>query len=384
VELKKLFAFIHEQDQEVFTMVEEIVNIDSPSHGKEGTNQVGAVLCRIMDRFEIPYDILSNEKQHGDHIIASIKGTVPGKILMMGHRDTVFQEGTAKQRPFTMDEVNAYGPGVSDMKSGLITMLLAAAAVKQSGLPHYTIELLFTPDEEIGSPTSRALIQERAKEAIAVFNLEPGRPDGSVVTGRKGSAHLKLQIQGKAAHSGVNFEEGISAIEELGHKIVALGKLTDLSRGITVNVGTIQGGINTNVIAPEASAMIHVAFWSVKDFDEVIEKVRTIAATSCVPGTSSSLSGDISFLPMERHEGVAAMYEVVKEAGTLLDMSITEQKTKGASDAGFTASIGVPTICGMGPVGGNWHNEREYMVKDTFIPRIKLLAVSLLLASKRL
>jgi glutamate carboxypeptidase len=182
----------------------------------------------------------------------------------------------------------------------------------------------------------------------------------------------------------VAIEDGISAIEELAYKILELKKLTDIERGITVNVGTVEGGVNTNVVAPHAAGTIHIGFRTVQDYQEVMEKVRRIFQTSFVPGTRSTVRGGKGFLPMERHSGVLKLFEIVTESASLLNMRITEKDTGGAADAGFPASMGIPTICGMGPVGGGWHSPGEYMVMDTFIPRIQLLALSVALASNRL
>jgi glutamate carboxypeptidase len=383
MKVDRIHHFIESRADDIFALLKTIVNIDSYTHDKDGVNRVGQVLTDCLDQFGIPYVTRSNEK-FGDHIIATIKGSRPGKILLLGHRDTPHPPGTVKKRPYKQYEKYAYGPGVSDMKAGLVSIIYAAAAVQHSEADMCDIELLFTPEEEIGSPISRAVIEERAKEACAVFNLESGRPDGSIVTSRKGSAHLTFQIEGKAAHSGVLIQDGISAIVELGFKIIELQKLMDLEKGITINVGTVNGGINTNVVAPQASGTIHIGFWTLEDFQSIVEEIKTIMNTSYVPGTKSSLSGDVGILPMERNPGVVKLYEIVQEAASMLDIPLTEERTKGAADAGFPASLGIPTICGMGPVGGKWHSIDEYMVIDTFLPRMKMLAISIVLASKQL
>lgn len=383
MDLRRINEFIDNKYEEGLKLLEQLVNIDSPSRNKKCVDEVGKVICDYFDQYGIDHQIVPNEN-YGDFIIATIKKDKPGKILLLGHRDTVFPIGTAKQRPFKIEGGRAYGPGVSDMKSGIVSSILASLTLKELGVEMSDIEILITPDEEIGSPSSRKMIEERAKDAIAVFNLEPGRPDGSVVTARRGSAHLTFHIQGRAAHAGVNIEQGISAIEELGHKIISLQELTDFDKGITVNVGVVEGGVNTNVVAPEASGKIHIGFWTIDDFNYVYNKIKTIFETSYVQGTKSELKGGISFLPMEKNDGVQKLYRIVQRAASGLDLIISEQHTNGASDAGFPSSLGIPTICGMGPVGGNWHSENEYMEVNTFLPRIKLLAHSMVLASRQL
>ncbi|RST77389.1 M20 family peptidase [Siminovitchia acidinfaciens] len=380
VQQKSINDFIEQNENEIFNLLKKIVNTDSYSRDREGVNRVAALLKQGLDEFSIPY-VTREQEQFGDHIIATLKGTRPGKILLMGHMDTVHTPGTVKDRPYTENGNIAFGPGLSDMKAGLVSILYAAGAVKNASLDLPDIEILYTPDEEIGSPTSRAIIEERAKDAMAVFNLESGRADGSVVTARKGSAHLSFEIEGKASHSGLFIEEGISANDELACKMVELRKLMDMERGITINVGTISGGVNTNVVSPHASATLHVGFWRIEDYKETEEKIKKIIDTSYIKGTKATLSGSISFQPMEKHEGVAAMYDLVKKAGESLGIEVTEEATKGAADAGFPAALGIPTICGMGPVGGKWHSKDEYMEIDSYIPRIQLLANSIVLAA---
>lgn len=373
--------YLEEKEEEALKLLEKIVNIDSYSTDKVGVNNVAIVIQEILELERIPYEVRVNEDL-GNHIIATVKGGRRGKILLMGHMDTVYPMGTVANRPFTIEENLLRGPGVSDMKAGVVTMLYAAIALgKFANEEVCDIELLFTPDEEIGSPISRGIIEQRARGALGVFNLEAGRPDGSVVTARKGSAHLKIEIEGKAAHSGAFIENGISANDELALKMTKIKEFMNPEEGITINFGKVSGGIGNNVVSPYASATIHLGFWATKDFNLVYDKIKSVVDTPFVEGTKSKLSGGIGMLPMEKHEGVSKMYEIVQLAAKKLNLSITEQKTKGAADAGFSSSMGIPTICGMGPVGGNWHAVDEYVELDTFLSRMQLLASSILLLS---
>lgn len=371
-------SYIKERKQSAIDFLEELVNTDSSALDKQSVDRVGSLIQQRLDRDGIRYEIKSNEN-YGDTIIATVNGGRQGKILLMGHMDTAFPVGTADERPFVKDNDVLRGPGVSDMKSGLVTMMEAVATLKELAEEDICeIELLFTSEEEIGSPISRSIIEERAANALAVFNLEPGRPDGSVVTARKGSAHLRIDVEGKAAHSGAFIENGISANDELARKMIEIKKLMDIENGITINFGKIQGGIGNNVVSPSASATIHLAFWTVDQYKQTVENIRKIVDHSYVNGSKSTLSGDIGMLPMEKHDGVENLFNVVKRAGSELGITVTEQRTKGAADAGFTASLGIPTICGMGPVGGNWHGIDEYMELDTFESRTQLLVHSIL------
>lgn len=374
-DLKK---FLEQRQSSAINFLEDLVNTDSSAVEKHSVDQVGELIRQRLTLENIEYDVRHSE-DYGDTIIARLTGKRPGKILLMGHMDTAFPLGTVKERPFSQDGNLLRGPGVSDMKSGLVTMIEAAIALKELANDKIcNIELLFTPDEEIGSPHSRELIQELAVDALAVFNLEPGRPDGSIVTARKGSAHYKITVEGKAAHSGAFIENGISANDELALKMIEIKKLMDIEKGITINFGKIEGGIGNNVVSPSATATIHLAFWTIEQYKQTVNEIQKIVDHSFVSGSKSTLSGKIGMLPMEKNAGVELLFGAVKQAGEEIGHEVKEQRTKGAADAGFTASLGIPTICGMGPVGGNWHGVDEYMELDTFGPRTLLLATSIL------
>ena len=238
-------------------LLEEVVNLDSGSFDKAGVDAVG----ERFRRFFAEHGITTSSEQsdgYGDALFGSIAGASNDAkpVLLMGHRDTVFPNGEAARRPFTIESGRGYGPGAADMKAGLVMNAFVMAAFRRLDAPPVPLVALLTGDEEIASPFSRKVIEEAARGARAVFNSEPGRPAGNVVTGRKGGVFSRFEIQGKAAHSGANFADGISAIGELGHKIIALHALTDLERGITVNVGLVSGGQSINTTAPGAEGHI--------------------------------------------------------------------------------------------------------------------------------
>lgn len=375
---KEIRRSIQERQPAAIEFLEVLVNTDSSASDKKSVDRVGQLIKQKLEQDCIDYEVRSH-KDFGDTIHATVKGELPGKILFMGHMDTAFPMGTAENRPFAKEDDLLRGPGVSDMKSGLVTMMEAATLLRELAKEKIcTIELLFTSDEEIGSPISRTIIEERAADALAVFNLEPGRPDGSVVTARKGSAHLRIDVEGKAAHSGAFIEDGISANDELAAKMIEIKKLMDVEKGITINFGKIEGGIGNNIVSPSATATIHLAFWTVDQFEQTVEAIKKIVDYSFIEGSKSTLTGKIGMLPMEKNDGIEKLYQAVKRAGNELGIEVTEQRTKGAADAGFTASMGIPTICGMGPVGGNWHRVEEYMELGTFESRTLLLAHSVL------
>lgn len=377
----EIITYLENHEQEALSFLEKLVKIDSYSHDKAGVNEVAKAIQNKLSSKGITCDIKSNE-QYGNHVIAKIAGNKKGKILLIGHQDTAHPTGTTKHFLFQNNGETLTGPGVSDMKSGLVYMIYILLAFKDANIAEkYDIELLFTPDEELGSPISRTLIEERAKDASAVFVLEPGRPDGSIVTARKGSAHLKIEITGKAAHSGAFIKDGISANDELAKKMLNIKKLADKEKDLTINFGIIKGGISNNIVSPHAIATIHCAFWKEEHFNILYENIQKIVDYSYVEGTKSTLSGKIGMLPMEYNEENRYLYNnIVLKAAKDLNLNIFGLPTKGASEAGFSSSMGIPTICGMGPVGGNWHTEEEYLDLSSFLPRLKLLGTSILYA----
>src|SRR5262245_40824626 len=237
----QVLEWLGAQRPAMLALLEELVNTDSGSYDKAGVDAVGARIRGFLERNEISHDTVPNDT-YGDGIRATVGGGSNTTILLMGHRDTVFPKQEASRRPFRIDNGRAYGPGVADMKAGLVMNAFVLAAFQKFGGAPAPLVGLFTADEEIGSPSSRPLIEGEARHARAVFNAEPGRPSGNVVTGRKGGVFMRFEVTGKAAHSGANPELGISAIEELARKIVALHALTDFAKGTTVNVGLISGG----------------------------------------------------------------------------------------------------------------------------------------------
>ncbi len=252
----QITAWLATQQDAMIALLREMVDIDSGSYNKSGIDAVGDVVRRFMAAHSIPVETVHQPK-HGDCLRAVVPwdgpaGNAGGNVVLMGHRDTVFPDGEVARRPFTILDGVAYGPGVADMKAGLVMNCFVLAAFAKFGGAPAPLLGLFTGDEEIGSPEGRAVIENEARRARVVFNSEPGRVSGNVVTGRKGGVFMQMRITGKAAHSGGNFTDGISAIEELARKIQAMHALTDLDRGITLNVGLVRGGQSVNTVAPWA------------------------------------------------------------------------------------------------------------------------------------
>jgi glutamate carboxypeptidase len=363
-------------------LLETLVNIDSGSYNKAGVDRVGEAICRFLDAHAIAYDVVRNEK-FGNAIRATVGAPSGRNILLLGHRDTVFPDGEAGRRPFRADGARGFGPGVADMKAGLTMNCFVAAALKAFGGAPAPLVILFTADEEIGSPSSRALIEQEARRAALVLNAEPGRPGNAVVTGRKAGIFMRFEVTGKAAHAGANFEQGASAIGEIAHKIVALHALTDLGKGVTVNVGIVSGGQTVNTIAPSARGEIDLRYIEPSDRDAVMRKIEAIMAHSHVPGTSATFEAYAEFLPLVQSEDGKRLFENYAECARALGQPITGIFTGGCSDAGFSAGVGAPTLCAVGPIGGRGHSPDEFVELSSIVPRAQLLALAIMRSAGR-
>jgi glutamate carboxypeptidase len=368
------------QKQAMIDLLRDVVNIDSGSYDKDGVDAVGVRFERHFAEHGIP----CRRESHGtfgDAIHAEVAkpGSNEKPVLLMGHRDTVFSKGEAGRRPFTIKDGRAYGPGVADMKAGLVMNVFVAAAFQKFGGSPHPIKVLITSDEEIASPSSRPVIEREGRAARAVYNSEPGRPTGNVVTGRKGGIFMHLSITGKAAHSGANFAAGISAIGELAHKIIKIHALTDLQKGITLNVGLVSGGQSVNTTAPSAEGQIDLRYVEPADREAVMAAIEEIVATSYVPGTRAVLTIKGEFLPAVQSAASKVLFEGYQGAARDVGLTtLTGEFSGGCADSGFTAAVGTPTICGVGPVGGLAHTPEEYLEIDSIVPRAQALALAIL------
>ncbi|WP_426423479.1 M20 family metallopeptidase [Bradyrhizobium genosp. A] len=368
------------QRQAMIDLLRDVVNIDSGSYDKEGVDAVGARFERHFAEHGIP----SRRESHGTfgdalHAEVAKPGSNEKPVLLMGHRDTVFGKGEAGRRPFTIKDGRAYGPGVADMKAGLVINVFVATAFHKFGGSPHPIKVLITSDEEIGSPSSRPVIEREGRAARAVFNSEPGRPTGNVVTSRKGGIFMHMAVTGKAAHSGANFAAGISAIGELAHKIIQIHALTDLTKGITLNVGLVSGGQSVNTTAPFAEGQIDMRYVDPKDRATVMVEIERIIATPYVPGTSATLTIKGEFVPVVQSEASKVLFENYQAAAKQAGLTTLQGEfSGGCADSGFTAAVGTPTICGVGPVGGLAHTPEEYLELDSIVPRAQTLALAIL------
>ena len=371
-----VLSWLAPRRDEMEALLRRLVDIDSNSFDKAGTDAVGDAIAEVLAADGIAVERI-RQSRFGDVLRAEVPGRQANSYaLMMGHRDTVFKTGTVATRGYSRDGDVAYGPGVADMKAGLVANIFALRAIHAAGGLPFPVVALFTADEEIGSPEGRAEIETAARGARAVFNSEPGRVSGNVVTGRKGGGTFHITVKGRAAHSGANHKDGASAIEALARKIVRLHALTDYASGITTNVGVIKGGNTHNTVAPWAEAELDLRFVTFEQHARMVAEIEAIVRAEDVPGTSAEVKQVSMFLPLERKHS-EALFALYKDAAARVGFAVDGEFTGGCADSGFTAALGVPTLCGLGPVGGKAHTDEEFCRLDTLVPRTQALAASI-------
>lgn len=308
-----------------------------------------------------------------DSYVARVDGD-RRRVVLLGHHDTVWPAGTTAARPFRVAGGRAFGPGVMDMKGGVLLAAYAIRLLRDAGAALPTLAFVGNPDEEIGSPTSRPIIEREARAADLVLVLEPGREAGSVQTTRKGVGMYELVVTGRASHAGARPEDGRSAILELAHQTVALSALNDGARGTTVNVGVVRGGTARNVVADHAEAQIDVRVVTAADARDVDVAMRAIAAAPTVPDTHVSLSGGMNRPPMEKAPGTERALDVLRALDAELALDFLEVSSGGGSDGNFTAPLGVPTLDGLGPVGRHAHSPDEWLDVGSLAQRMAIVA----------
>jgi glutamate carboxypeptidase len=375
----KITEWLASQKEAMLALLTEVVNMDSGSYDKAGVDAVGKRFVRFFEEQGLLATLEAHETfGNAIHIRLDDKPTNERPIVLMGHRDKVFPKGEAGRRPFRIEGSRAYGPGVCDMKAGLVMNAFVLAAFKRFGGAPAPLAGLITSDEEIASPSSRPIIERVGREARCVLNSEPGRPSGNVVTARKGGVFLAFEITGKAAHSGGNFDKGISAIGEMAHKIVAMHELTDQPRGITVNVGLVKGGQSVNTTAPSAEGQIDLRYVKPEQRSAMLAALQKIIDTPTVPGTTARLEIKGEFLPVTQTPQAEELFSCYQAAAADAGLKVAGEFTGGCADSGFTAAVGCPTLCGVGPVGGSAHTPEEYLEVDSVVPRAQAMALAIL------
>ena len=372
-----ILAWLGDRRGEMVTLLEALVNVDSGSHDVAGVNRVGEVLAHFLAEHGLEVETTPGERQ-GDGLTVRLPAAggrnVPGHVLLMGHRDTVFPPGEADRRPFRVEDERAYGPGVADMKAGLVMNAFVMAAFAARGGAPVPLVMLTTADEEIASPEGRALIEATAQDARCVFNAEPGRPGGGIVTSRNGALFCEVEITGRAAHSGANHRKGASAVEAAARKIQALHALTDYDAGVTLNVGVVAGGEAVNTVAPFARFGFDCRFPSQAAFGVVEPEIEAVLGRAELAGTATRVTGRRLFLPVEETARDRTLFDHYAGGARELGLEVAPVFSGGSADSGFTSALGVPTLCGTGPIGEHAHTPDEVCHLDTLVPRAQALA----------
>jgi glutamate carboxypeptidase len=374
-----LFAWLDAHEAEAIRTLEALVNQDSGTYDRDDVNRLAEMLAEPLRALGFEPTRFP-QQQYGDHWLWDKRGAGPKRLLAVSHLDTVFAHGTAKARPFSIvggERPRAMGPGVLDMKGGIVVWLYALRALHATGSRAFgeaALAWFLNTEEEVLSPTSRPLIRAEAEASTGVVVTEPARAGGEYVIGRKGAGKYFLEIDGKAAHAGNQPEVGRSAVWAMAQKICALHAMTDLAEGTTVNVGVMRGGERSNVVADRAYAEIDLRAWTPESAARAEARFREIAAHPHLEGTTARLWGDMNFPPWppERPETMGLL-ALVQAAGRELGLELRGIRTGGGSD-GNHAWQAAPTIDGFGPQGTFAHSPDEYIELPTLIERAKVAA----------
>ncbi len=379
---KRLLKDAKQQQQMMVQQLGELVSIESPSEDKAAVDRASRLVAGWFAQLggKIHWH---RQKQFGDLLEvrframgshSNVGASARNKpILLLGHLDTVWPMGTLATMPFRKAKGKLFGPGVYDMKAGVVMALHAVAMLRERQGQSTPVVVLLVCDEEVGSPCSRAMTEKIARECSAVFVLEPAQgPRGAYKTARKGVGNYSVHVRGVAAHSGVDFEKGHSAVLELARLIEKISRFTDLKTGLTVNPGTICGGTRTNVIAAEAQAEVDVRIARMRDAARVERLFRGLRPTD--RACKLTITGGMNRPPMERSRGTVALFQQAKEFARAMGFALEEASTGGGSDGNFTAALGIPTLDGMGAVGEGAHAIHESIVLSELAKRTALLA----------
>jgi glutamate carboxypeptidase len=358
--------------------LESLVNIDCGSYTPEGVNRIADFCTDALralggDVERLRHEPAPGKVQLGDLVIGRIAGEGP-RLLLIGHMDTVFDSGTAGDRPFRIEDDRARGPGVTDMKAGLLAGLHAIGALHEAGLSP-SITFVANPDEEIGSPFSTPHIRRLAAEHDAALVLECARANGDIVSARKGIADYHITITGRAAHAGVEPEKGRSAILEAAHQVLTLHALNGRWPSVTVNAGVIHGGTRPNVVPERCELKVDLRAASVAEFEAATAELERTVATPVVEGTSARTTHTAGHRPMEKSPAGGRLVELAVAIAADLGFELHDAATGGASDANTTAAAGLPTLDGLGPIGGDDHSVDEWLDVTSIVPRTALLAL---------
>ena len=373
--MTQISAYLKEKEGVLLKDLETLVNLESPSTDKILLDRTAGYIAEYGARMLGVKAELVENGQAGNNLIFNLPGSESGKpILILTHYDTVWPEGTLGSMPFKIDGNTITGPGVFDMKGGLVQGFWALKSLLQDNGIRRPVRILCTSDEEVGSEASRELIEREASAAECVLVLEASK-DGMVKTGRKGVGRYEIRVNGKAAHAGLDHKNGISAIDEISRLVLELHSMTDYQKGTTVNVGVIDGGTRSNVVAAEAWCEVDVRVESLDEAERIEKLIRDLKPHK--EGARIEVSGGLNRPPMERNEKNVNLFLKAKAVAATMNLDLKDCVVGGASDGNFCSALGVPVLDGMGMVGGNAHADGEFVYRDTIIERTTLLALLL-------
>ena len=357
-------------------LLEALVTVESPSADPDGNLRVAAGLRSELDRRGASVE-RHPASGYGEHLVARVEGESGAgpPLLVIGHMDTVFAVGTLARAPFAIEVAHdrVRGPGAYDMKCGLAVAITALDLLSLVGhRPAGDLIFLITCDEELGSPTSRRLIEEQARRARGALVLEPSVPGGAAKTRRKGVGWFRVSVRGRPAHAGIEPEAGASAVHELIRILEDIRLLADSNKGTTLNVGVIQGGTRANVVAEHAHADVDLRFWAAAEADRVKRALRSVSVSD--PRCALSVEGGVNRGALEVTEASAELFARAREVAAAQGWDLAEGSTGGASDGNLTSAVGCPTLDGLGPDGGGAHSLDEHVRLSDIAPRIALLA----------
>ena len=371
--MSTLLSYFRDLEPQMVQWLMDLINTDSPSDNKPALDRLAR---RMGDRFGscgAAVELVPNPEA-GDHLLARFSGPdARGKpLLLLGHLDTVWGMGEAERRPARLEEGKIFGPASFDMRGGT-TLMLALAHYLSSGRGRLTrpLTLLLDSDEEVGTPTARALIEREARDCRAVLVLEPCLPGGAVKTARKGVGTFVISAGGVAAHAGVDYQKGVSAIQELAYQVLELYELNNLDLGTTVNPGVIRGGSRSNVIADRAEVEVDVRVATRAEGERIAGCIHGLRPR--VKGSRLAVEGNMNRPPLERNGQVVQLYREARQLAAELGIDLQEGSTGGGSDGCFTAALGVPTLDGLGPDGAGPHALHEHVLVESLAPRAALL-----------
>jgi glutamate carboxypeptidase len=373
-QVQAILTWLQERQPQFLDDLRALVNVDCGTSNKTGVDAVGAL---FRDRLRAAGFVLTEFPltEYGDCCLGTLRGTGRARILLIGHLDTVYPDGTAAARPMRYEDRRIIGPGVSDMKSGLLAGLYAVQALQYIEFHEFSrIDFFVNTEEEIGSPASKRLYRPVARQADAALVLEAARANGDIVSARKGGGVYHLTVRGRQAHAGVEPEKGANAIVELAGLIQELAALNGLHSGTTVNVGVIKGGTGSNVVPDLACAEVDVRFGTSEAGQAIDRAIRRVGSPPGVPGTRVEVTGGIEKGPMEKTAATAYLVELAQDVAAQLGIAFDDVQTGGTSDGNYIAELGLPVLDGLGPIGGNDHSPSEYLDADSIVPRAALLA----------